>query len=75
MISEDDTQETLKEYKDYEIQLHRELMNICRKYINKLSIVTIIGILDYIKQEVVELERATKQTLHNEEPSSDEIIL
>lgn len=75
MILEDNAQETHKEYKDYEIQLHRELMNICRKYKNKLSIVTIIGILDYIKQEVVELERATKQTLHNEEPPSDEIVL
>ncbi len=75
MISDEDTQETLKEYKDYEIQLHRELMNICRKYINKLSIVTIIGILDYVKQEVVELEKATKQTLHDEKPQSDELVL
>jgi len=75
MISEEDAQETHMVYKDYEIQLHRELMNICRKYLNNLSIVTIIGILDYLKQEVVELERATKQTIHNEEPPSDEIVL
>jgi len=75
MISEDDTQETHMEYKDYEIQLHRELMNICRKYINNLSIVTVIGTLDYVKQEVVELERATKQTLHDEKPPSDEIAI
>ena len=75
MISEEDTQKTLEEHKNYEIQLHRELMNNCRKYINKLSIVTIIGILDYVKQEVVELERATKQTLHNEETPNNEIVL
>lgn len=75
MISEEDAQETHMVYKDYEIQLHRELMNIGRKYLNNLSIVTIIGTLDYVKQELVELERATKKTLHDEEPPSDEIVI
>jgi hypothetical protein len=75
MISEENAQETHMVYKDYEIQLHRELMNISRKYLNNLSIVTIIGTLDYVKQELVELERATKKTLHDEKPPSDEIVL
>ena len=72
MISEEDTQKTLEEHKNYEIQLHRELMNSCRRYINKLSIVAILGILDFVKQEVFELERATKQTLHDEKPPDAE---
>jgi len=72
MISEEDSQNMLKEYKNYEIELHREIMNSTRRYINKLSIVTIIGVLDFVKQEVIELERATKQTLPDEKLPSEE---
>lgn len=52
---------TLEDYQTNEIQLHRELMNSCRKYINHLRIVSILGIFDIVKQEVIELERATKK--------------
>lgn len=51
---------TLEEYQINETQLHRELMNSCRKYINQLSIVSILGILDIVKQEAIDLEKATK---------------
>jgi len=70
MITEESTQKTLEEYKNYEIELRRELMNSCRKYIKKLSIFSILGILDYVKQEAIDLESATSHNLENE-PSID----
>ena len=70
MITEETTQNTSEEIKNYEIELHREIMNSCRKYIKKISIFTILGILDYVKQEAVELENATSQNLKRE-PSID----
>jgi len=66
MITNETTQGIPEEYKNYEIELHRELMNSCRKYIKKLSIFSILGILDYLKQEAVELESATSHDLEKE---------
>ena len=63
---------SLEDYKANEIQLHRELMNSCRKYINRLGIVSIVGILDVVKQEVIELERATRNSYQNEENKQNE---
>ena len=67
MITKETTQKIPEEYKNYEIELHRELMNSCRKYIKKLSIFSILGILDYLKQEAVELESATSHDLDKEQ--------
>jgi hypothetical protein len=61
MLSGDNVAGNLKDYKNYEIQLHRELINCCKKYSNSLSIVSILGILDIVKQETIELEQATKE--------------
>ncbi len=66
MITEETTQKTSEEYKNYEIEFHRELMNSCRKYIKKLSIYTILGILDFVKQEAIELENATSHDLKDD---------
>lgn len=73
MLSRDNVTDTLKNYKDYEIQLHRELTNICRKYSNTLSIVSILGILDIVKQETIEFEQATKNTLNQNVESEQDI--
>ena len=62
---------TLEEYRTLENQLHHELMNTCRKYISGLGIVSIMGILDVVKQETIELERATKKSFKKEEFSID----
>ena len=59
---------TLEDYKAYEIQFHRELMNVCRKYINNLSVVSILGIFDIVKQEAIELEQATRKQMTLEKP-------
>jgi hypothetical protein len=70
MITEETTQNNAEEYKNYEIELHREIMSSCRKYIKKISIFSILGILDYVKQEAIELENATSQNLKRD-PSID----
>lgn len=62
-----DKERNLDEYRKYESQLHLELSNICRKYLSKLGIVSIVGILDIVKQESIELESATKRTLKKED--------
>ena len=70
METEGTTQKASDEYKDFEIELHREIMNSCRKYKKKLGIYTILGILDYVKQEIIELEDVTSHIPDNE-PSID----
>ena len=67
MNSENSSGKTFEDYKNMEISLHRDLMNSCRKYINDLSIVSILGILDIVKQESIELERATKHNIQYEQ--------
>jgi hypothetical protein len=57
---------SLEEYRALELMLHRDLMNCCRRYINHLEIISIIGIIDIVKQETIELEKATKKNIKNE---------
>lgn len=79
MCPEDTQGMSFKDYKNMEISLHRDLMNSCRKYINDLSIVSILGILDIVKQESIELEKATNRNIpyehseNTENPFSDTI--
>jgi hypothetical protein len=47
----------LKEYKTMETKLYGELMKTCRSYNNKLNIISIVGILDLIKQEMKDLDK------------------
>jgi hypothetical protein len=69
LMSQVDFEEiTLEKYRAIELKMHRELMDVCRKYINDLGIVSIMGILDIVKQETVELERATNKVIKSQEP-------
>ena len=61
----------LDQHRQLESQLHLELTNACRKYMSKLGIVSIIGLLDIVKQESIELERATNKSLKSEKPELD----
>jgi len=65
---------TLKDYRALEIELHRDLMKVCRKYITELGIVSIMGILDIVKQEAMELEKATNKVIREEEPIAEDNI-
>lgn len=60
----------LEEYRALELMLHRDLMNCCRKYINDIGIISIIGIVDIVKHEITELEKATKTYFENEKIES-----
>ena len=62
---------TLEKYRELETRLHHELMNTCRKYIYELGIVSIMGILDIVKQETIELEKATRRNPKTEEFESE----
>ena len=64
--------QSLEDYRQLEMQFHLELMNCCRKYINQLGIVSIIGIIDIVKLEAKELEKATRKTFEREKLESDE---
>jgi len=81
MYSDENQRMTFVDYKNMEVALHRDLMNSCRRYINKLSIVSVLGILEIVKQEAIELEKATNRILDEpnelskgqEEPFTDTI--
>ena len=47
----------LLEYKAMETRLYGELLKACRKYHNKLSIISIVGILDLVQQEMKDLDK------------------
>jgi hypothetical protein len=47
----------LLEYKALETRLYGELLKSCRRYHNKLSIISIVGILDLVSQEMKDLDK------------------
>ena len=59
---------TLEQHRVLEAELHRELMNICRKYVNDLGIISLMGMLDIVKQETIELEKAKRKIIKDEKP-------
>lgn len=71
MFNDDEDICSLKEYREYKTMFHGELMDICREYLNKLSIVSILGILEIVKQETMELEQAAKKELSSYGEKSD----
>ncbi len=58
--------ETLEEYQRAEAMFHTELMNVCRKYVTKLNLVSMLGIVEISKDEIRELDKATKRNLDND---------
>lgn len=64
--------EPLEEYKALETRLYGELIKSCRRYSSKLSIISITGILDIIKQEIMELEKTNLKFMKSEISEDDE---
>ena len=58
---------SMEEYRAAESEYHTELMGISRRYISKLGIVSLVGVLDIVKQEIMELEKATKKNLDQQD--------
>lgn len=63
---------TLEEYQKAESMFHTELMNICKKYVSKLSTVSLIGVIETVKDETRELEKATSRDIDKDEPEGKE---
>lgn len=47
----------LLEYKAMETRLYGELIKSCRRYHKKLSIISIVGILDLVQEEMKDLDK------------------
>ncbi|DAC72520.1 MAG TPA: hypothetical protein DSN98_04845 [Thermoplasmata archaeon] len=63
----------LVEYKAMETKLYGELMKACRWYHNKLSLISIVGILELISQEIKDLDKTDfknddDETISNRDP-------
>ena len=63
MNSDNAQYQSINEYRAVEAEFHREMLNLCRKYMNYLGIVSMVGIIDIVKRESVELEKATKKDI------------
>jgi hypothetical protein len=71
MFTDMDDDVNLNDYKRLEIELHGELMKTCRRYSNRLGIISVLGILDIVRQETIELEKATRHACRSAEESDD----
>jgi hypothetical protein len=56
----------LFEYKAMETRLYGELLKSCRRYNNKLSIISIVGILELISQEMKDLDKTDFKDIEEE---------
>ena len=55
-----------------EARLYGELMKSCRRYSNELSIISVLGILDLVKQEISELDKTHRKIMKSEIPVPDD---
>ena len=61
----------LKEYKSKETRLYGELMKICRSYSDELNLISVLGILDIVKQEIKDLDKTDKTFMKPKAPEMD----
>jgi hypothetical protein len=62
----------LFEYKAIETRLYGELLKLCRRYNDQLSIISVVGILELVSQEMKDLDKTDfkdnkKKTIHDED--------
>jgi hypothetical protein len=67
-ITQEINDEALNEYKALETRLYGEILKPCRRYSNKLSIISILGILDLVKQEMKDLDKENLRFMKEEIP-------
>ncbi len=58
----------LDEYKSMETKLYGELVKSCQSYSTKLSIISIVGILDLVKQELIDLDKENLRFMKGDVP-------
>ena len=64
----------LKEYKNIETKLYGELMKTCRRYTKDLNLISVLGILDIVSQEIKDLEKTGRSFMKPSSSSTDEDI-
>lgn len=64
----------LIEYKAMETKLYGDLLKSCRFYQNKLSLISILGILELVSQEIKELDRTNVKNIDEEIISNRDIL-
>ena len=66
----------LGEYKTIETRLYGDLMKTCRRYSRDLNLISILGILEIVKQEMKDLDKIgrskIKDSISEEEGLSEE---
>jgi hypothetical protein len=64
----------LIEYKSMETKLYGDLLKSCRFYQNKLSLISILGILELVKQEIKDLDKTNIKNTDDELISNRDIL-
>ena len=59
---------SLDDYKSLEARLYGELMKSCRRYSSELSIISVLGILDIVKQEIRDLDKTGRHIMKSKTP-------
>lgn len=64
----------LIEYKAMETKLYGDLLKSCRFYQNKLSLISILGILELVSQEIKELDKTNIKNVDEELISNRDLL-
>lgn len=62
------------EYSVLESRLYGELMRSCQKYMSKIRIISILGVLDFVRQDVINLEKKNRELMSSQLPDEFEKI-
>ena len=65
---------SVEEYKTIETKLYGELMKTCRRYSNDLNLISILGIIDIVKQEVKDLDKTRRTVMEHKIPETNDSI-
>jgi len=63
--------QTLKHYRAVEARLYGDVMKVCRSYGSHLSLISILGILDIVKDELKDLDQRGRRLMRQESPETE----
>ncbi len=64
----------LNEYKAMETKLYGDLLKSCRFYQNKLTLISILGILELVSQDIRELDKTNVRNADDEIISNRDLL-
>ncbi|MFH1100539.1 MAG: hypothetical protein V1726_00685 [Methanobacteriota archaeon] len=65
----------IKTYQIVETRLYGELLKSCRRYSNDLHLISILGILELVKQEMSDLDKTGRTFSRSKTPNVDETTI